>query len=129
MFAGVGLVNRYRLGLADKHITADIALCKNPCKQLALGILDKSSLKLFFKLLRFLVVRQQRNGLDVNEPRRHFKKIGSVFEVLVLELVDILQILLQQQRYLYIVDIQFVLGYEVEQQIQRSLKHIQLELC
>ena len=129
MFSCICLVNWYGLGSADKHIAADVTLCKYRCKQFALGILYKSSLKLFFKFLRFLIVRQQRNGLDVYEPCCHFKKIGSVLKILVFELMDILQILLQQQRYLYIVDIQFVLGYEVEQQIQRSLKHIQLELC
>ena len=129
MFTGIGLINRYRNGLSDKYLAACVAPGKHRCKVFALRILDKSAFKLFFKLLRFLVLREQRYCLDIDEPCRHFKEIGSVLKVLVVKLVDIFHILLQQQRYLDIVYIQFVLGDKVKEQVKRSFKHIQLELC
>ena len=73
-------------------------------------------------------MRQKRTGLYVYKACRHFKKISGILIILVVKIIDIVHILFKEQRYLNIVNIQFVLADKVKKQVKRSFKHIQLEL-
>ena len=108
--AGVELVYRQLYRLSDEHQPSGIALPELSGCQLAEGVFYHTPLELLFELLGLLRLGEQVAGLYVNEPCSHLKEIGCLLVVLYLGVVDIFKVLLKQQAYLDIVDIELMLG-------------------
>ena len=128
MFPGILLIDRQLYRCPDIYQPSGIIFTQTFSRQLTERILQHPALKLFFQSLGLFRLRQQITGLDIYEPGGHFEKIGCLLIVFDICSVDISKILLQQQAYLDVVNIQFVLGNKMEQQIQRPFKSLQLEL-
>ena len=88
--------------------------------------------QLLFQLLGFLLVLgQQHDRLDIDEPRRHRQEFRGDIHLILLHAVDLLHVLVEEIGDLNIVDIDLVLGDQAQQQVERTLKHGQLvlQLC
>ena len=121
------LFNRQFHRLTHKYISACVLLFQACSSHLAEGVLYQAALQFLFQLLALVILGQKRSCLYIYEPCSHFQKISCVLVVLFFKTCHVLQILFQQHRYLDIVDVQLVLGDKVEQQVERTLKHIQFE--
>jgi hypothetical protein len=83
-------------------------------------------LRLFFRWLH--AHREQAAALDVDEVRRHDHETRPRLEIERLERVHELQVLLRDPLDRDVVDIHLILLDEVEEQIERSLEDLELDL-
>ena len=127
MSAAVGLVHRQLHCFSDKDAASGILLSELLRRKPAQGIFYHPALKLFLELVALLGLGQQVAGLYIYEPCRHFKEIRSLLVILRFYLRHIIEVLLEEQGYLDVVDIQLMLGHQVQQKIQRSLKGLKPE--
>ena len=67
---------------------------------------------------------KERNRLYIYEPCRHLYKFACNVHIRKLHLPHIVEILLDKLQNRYIVYIYFMLAYQVQEQIHRSLKHL-----
>ena len=109
MCAGILLIDRQLYRRSDEHSSAGIVIPQALGSQLAERIFYHPALKLLFKLLRLLRLGKKIAGLDIDQSCGHFKEIRSDLVVKVFNAADIFKILLQQQAYLDIVNIQLML--------------------
>ena len=79
-----------------------------------------------FPLLRLFVYRQQHFGFDVHQLGGHGHEFAGHFQIQLFHLGQMVQILLQDLGDGDIVDADFVFRDQVEQQIQRPIKRIQM---
>jgi hypothetical protein len=79
-------------------------------------------------LLRGIRARQQRSRLEVNERRCHDEKLARHVEIQLLHQREIGEVLLGDQRDRYVVDVHLALANEMNQQIERPLERIELDL-
>ena len=69
---------------------------------------------------QFLMLWQQRNGFDVHKTRGHLQKLTGNFHIRLLPLLNVVHVLFQQFTDFNIVDIQFVLADQLQDQVQRA---------
>ena len=92
---------------------------------------DERFARIFFGpgvFLRRIRARQQRARLDVNQRRRHYQELSRHVEIQVLHERDVAQVLLGDERDRDVVDVQLALANQVQEQIERSLKGVELDL-
>ena len=95
---------------------------------LAILILGQLASQLLNELLRLLMDGQERNRLDIQQPRRHLKEFTGDLQILLLHLTDIVEILLDYLHYRHVVDAQLLFTDKLEQEIHRPLKDLELIL-
>ena len=84
---------------------------------------DERLARILFRIfLRRIGPRQQHPRLDVNERGRHDEELAGHVEVQFLHQVEVVEILLRDQRDRNVVDIHLVLLDQVQQQIERPLE-------
>ena len=124
----VALVRRELHGRADEQQPAYPLLPQALGHFLTEPVFQQLSLKLPLQLLGFLMPGEQGDGFHVNQPGGHGEELAGDLQIRRLHLVDIVQILGQQTGDFNVVDVQLVLGDQMEKQLQRALKYIELEL-
>ncbi len=78
-------------------------------------------------LLRRIGPRQQHPRLDVDQRRRHHQELAGDVEVQLLHQVEVLEVLLRDERDRDVVDVDLVLLDEVQQQIERALEVLEAD--
>ena len=96
-------------------------------RRLELLVLEQAPHERFARILvgiflRRIDPRQQHARLDVDERRRHHQELPRHVQVEVLHQVDVVEVLLRDDRDRDVVDVHLVLLDEVQQQIQRPLE-------
>ena len=106
---------------AHKQFVPDKAVFQQLCHLAAEGVFDQLSGQLLLELLlQLLVLGQQRNRFDVHQSGCHLQKFAGNLQLLALHLLDIIQILLEQLCNLNVIDVQLVLGDQLQDQVQRT---------
>jgi hypothetical protein len=77
---------------------------------------------------RGLGPRQQHLALDVDQRRRHHQELAGDVEVQLLHQVQVLEVLPGDDRDLDVVDVHLVLLDQMNEQIERALEGLQLDL-
>ena len=77
---------------------------------------------------RGLGPRQQHLALDVDQRRRHHQEFAGDVEVELLHQVQVLEVLLGDDRDLDVVDVHLVLLDQMNEQIERAFERLQLDL-
>ena len=72
--------------------------------------------------------RQQHPALDVDQRRRHHQELAGDVEVELLHQVEVLEVLLGDQRDRDVVDVHLVLLDQMNEQIERALERLHLDL-
>ena len=86
-------------------------------------IFEKLPLQFGFELAAFLLVPGQKgNCLDINQAGGHLEEFTRQLEVRILCRADVRHVLFEQGGDLHIIDVQLVLGDQVEQQVERAFK-------
>ena len=127
MGAAVGAVRLYLHRRTDGISIPRISGTHLLRSRLAEGVFYEPALQLLFKRFRLFLAGQQRNGLDIDEPCSHFQEIACDLHILLRHIRNIVQILLHKYHYGDIVNIQLMLCYQVQKQVKRPLKDLQLE--
>ena len=71
--------------------------------------------------------RQQGDGLDVDQPGRHFQEGRADLEVCLLHPADIVEVLGQKGADLDVGDLHLMAGDQVQEQLQRPFEVFQME--
>ena len=82
---------------------------------------------LFGLILRGIRPRQQHTGLDVDERRRHQQEVAGHIEIQLLHQLQVLEVLLGYQHDGNVVNVDFVLPDEVQEQVERPLEAAHLD--
>nr|WP_263429880.1 hypothetical protein [Nannocystis pusilla] len=71
--------------------------------------------------------RQQLAALEVRQRRRHHQVVARDLEVELAHDVEVLEVLLGDERDRDVEDVELVLAHEVQQQVERALEHLELD--
>ena len=123
MNAGVGHVRLDFFGRGGQQIESVGDFGQLAGHELAVGIFAQFAAQLVLQLFAFVIDRQERNGFDIDQTRRHFQKLTGDVHVFQLHLANVFNILIDQLRDHHIVDADLVFADQVQQQIERPLKH------
>ena len=72
--------------------------------------------------------RQQHLALDVNQRRRHDEELAGEVEVQLLQQVQVLEVLLRDDRDLDVIHVHLVLLDQMDEQVERAFERLQLDL-
>ena len=78
--------------------------------------------------LRRIGPRQQHPRLDVNQRRRHDEELPRHIKIHLLHQLDVVEVLLRDDRNRDVIDIQLALANQMEEKIERALEGIQLDV-
>ena len=118
---------------AEEHVAADPIACEQPSRRLphraeALQAQLQAQGQLFGTGVFLLFLRQQQGGFQVGEPCRHHQVIGGDLQLQRLGPLDVEKILVDQREDRNLPQIDLLPPGEVEQQIERTLPPVELEI-
>src|SRR5215813_5831354 len=77
---------------------------------------------------RIRVAWQKHLRLDMNQSRGHYQKLSRNSDIKLLHCVQVFEVLFSDASDRYVVNRDFFLLYEEEQQVKRAFEHLQLDL-
>ena len=116
-----------RRRFADKKAVAGVLLSEEGGDLFNSLVFDQLAFEFLFKGDCFLMSWQQRDGLDIDQPCSHFQESRADFEVGVLHLFHIREVLFQQFADFDVGNFHFMPGDQMEQQFERPFEFTQPE--
>ena len=123
-------LRRHRRPLKKQAVRADLLLLQFKRHVFVILIFQKTrhqfSPRIFLLAVLIHFSRQEHAGFDVDERRRHHQEFTDNVQILRLHVTYVIEILLRNRHNRNVINIQFILFNQMEQQVQRTLKILQL---